>query len=162
MADEKASGIPAGSSLLQRVSNEMQVLVEGVRSSVVCVGTGKAEPRTGLVIADGEVITVARAAEPGEVVPIHAKSGQIDATVVGFDSASGLALLRHSDIAGDDLGSQRAVSLGELTVAVACPIPDGHESRIGMVRCVGGETRLPGGRRVDLAWTRRARQTEQG
>jgi S1-C subfamily serine protease len=39
--------------------------------------------------------------------------------------------------------------VGSLAVEVAVPIPGDVEARLAMIRCVGGQTRLPGGRKVD-------------
>ena len=133
---------------LMTLSDATRTLVKEARRLVACVGAGMATPRSGLLLGTGEVLTVAAAADIGETVPVHVDGTVYDATVVGFDEPSGLALLRHPEIPGDGCGDARLPGVGELCVTVACPVPSGHESRMGMVRCVGGETRLPGGRRV--------------
>ncbi|TFH05263.1 MAG: PDZ domain-containing protein [Spirochaetales bacterium] len=102
-----------------------------------------------MIIGTDEVITIARSAEPGEHVPVHGPGGSVDGTVVGFDAASGLALLRVPGIGGKSLPAAKPPAVGELAVTVSCPIPLGHEARLSMIRCVGGETRLPGGRLID-------------
>ena len=50
-------------SILGDLSDQLRELVNRARGSVVCVGTGKAAPRAGLLIGNGEVLTVARAAD---------------------------------------------------------------------------------------------------
>jgi DNA-binding NarL/FixJ family response regulator len=40
-------------SILGAISDELQSLVNSARSGVVCVGTGKATPRSGLIIGNG-------------------------------------------------------------------------------------------------------------
>ncbi|MFW5689581.1 MAG: S1C family serine protease, partial [Spirochaetota bacterium] len=104
---------------------------------------------TGVVIAPEEVMTVAMVAERGEKVPIHGPDGEIEGEVIGFDPGSGLALLRAPGLATAVSVHEGEVRVGELGVTVACPIPSGHEARLAMVRCVGGSTRLRGGRRVE-------------
>ena len=136
-------------SLLGDLSDQLRSLVNKARGQVVCVGTGKATPRTGLLIGNGEVLTVARAADQGERVPVHLGETELMATVIGFDAASGFALLSHPDLTSEDLTASELPDVGSLSVTVACPIPGGHEARLGMIRCVGGETRLAGGRRIE-------------
>lgn len=135
-------------SILGGISDELQSLVDSARARVVCVGTGKATPRSGFIIGNGEVLTVAKAADQGEQVPIHLGKTEYLATVVGFDAASGIALLAHPDLKGAALTPSTVPAVGALSVTVACPIPGGHEARLGLIRCVGGETRLAGGRRI--------------
>jgi len=136
-------------SILGGVSAELSALVDQARPIVVCVGTGKATPRTGLIIGNGEVLTVAKAAETGESVPVHLGEKEYWATVSGFDASSGIALLSHANLTGPETSVPALPAVGSLSVTVACPIPAGHEARLGMIRCVGGTTRLAGGRRIE-------------
>lgn len=136
------------SELLRQLSDATTKLVDAARAGVVCVGAGKARPRTGLVVAEGEVVTLAMVAEPGEEVPVHGPDGEITATVVGFDEASGIALLKAPGLSVAATIADAAPAVGALGVTVACPIPSGHEARLSMIRCVGGPTRVRGGRRV--------------
>ena len=136
------------SSLLSQLSQETAATVAAARDVVVCVGSGKARPRTGLVVAPGEVATVAMVAEIGEAVPVHGPTGEIEAEVVGFDASSGIALLSAPGLDRSATVDDAAASVGALGVTIACPVPDGHEARLSMIRCVGGPTRLRGGRRV--------------
>lgn len=136
-------------SILGDLSDQLRELVNKARRRVVCVGTGRATPRTGLLIGNGELLTVARAADQGEPVPVHLGETELMATVTGFDAASGFALLSHPEIDAESLSASELPEVGSLSVTVACPIPGGHEARLGMIRCVGGETRLAGGRRIE-------------
>jgi len=135
-------------SILGDLSDQLGSLVQTGRARVVCVGTGKATPRSGLLIGNGELLTVAKTADVGESVPVHLGETKLMATVIGFDAASGIALLSHPGLEGAALTASDLPGVGSLTVTVACPIPDGHEARLGMIRCVGGETRMAGGRRI--------------
>lgn len=136
------------STLMEQLSGETTALVEEIRPSIVTVGAGKATPRTGLVIGPEEVVTVAMVAEEGESVPVHHGSTEIQATVTGFDSASGIALLRAPGLESVPALARALPKVGEIAVTVAAPIPDDVEARFSMIRCVGGATRLRGGRRV--------------
>jgi len=139
---------------IETLSGDFVSIVESAKDRVVCVGAGKAQPRTGFLLGDGEVVTVAHVAEAGEKVPVHVRGEESEATVAGFDPASGIALLRLDGEAGkasaidpEELGEIPPV--GALNVTVAYPIPEGHEARLGMIRCIGGQTRTPGGRKID-------------
>lgn len=136
---------------IESLSNDFAAIVDAARERVVSVGAGKARPRSGLLIGNGELVTVARVAEAGEKVPVHIGDREVSATVAGFDPASGIALLNLEGIEGPgpiDTSDEDIPAVGSLTVTVACPLPDGHEARLGMIRCVGGETRTPGGRKI--------------
>lgn len=137
------------STLLQELSESTKSLVGSVRSSVVCVGEGKARPRTGVVYAPGRVVTLAMAAEVGETVPVDGPDGRLEATVRGFDPTSGVAVLDAPSLESPIERMTDAPAVGELAVEVAAPTAGGHEARLSMIRCVGGLTRLPGGRRID-------------
>lgn len=134
---------------LRSLSGETAALVANVEAAVVTVARREGAPRTGFVYADGILVSVARAAEIGERVSVETANGTDDeGQVVGFDSTSGIGLLSYS--AGAPLARRtETMSVGELTVTVARPSPDGVEARLGMIRCAGGSTHLPGGRPVD-------------
>ena len=134
--------------MLQELSNDIEKLVEGMKDVLVTVGAGKAEPRTGLVVGSGEVLTVAMAADVGETVPVHVGEREIEARVTGFDASSGLTLLEAKELTTAAPSATALPAVGQLTVTLAAPIPGDHEARLSMIRCVGGETRLRGGRRI--------------
>jgi serine protease DegS len=136
-------------SVLNNLSSDLADIVDNARERVVCVGAGKTTPRSGLVIGNGEIITVARAAEPGEPVPVLVGQNEVSANVAAFDPASGMALLTTGEVSAGTITDPGLPRVGSLSVTVAYPVPDGHEARLGMIRCVGGRTRAPGGRRLD-------------
>lgn len=151
---------------LSDISKELQDLVHDASESLLLVGAEEGVGRTGVLIRDNLLVSVAQVAEPGEKVSVYSASAigddsrdePIYGEVVGFDATSGIALLklgeltaRPMDLAGaSQAGSSKAggPAVGALSVGVALPSTDGVEARLGMVRCVGGETRLPGGRTV--------------
>jgi S1-C subfamily serine protease len=136
-------------NLIRDLSKATESVVESARRSIVCVGNGKAQPRTGVVIESGKVATIAVMAEPGETVPIDGPGGTVQGTVIGFDRTSGVALLDAPGLDSPVEAADIPPAVGQLGVEVAVPIPGGHEARLAMVRCVGKVTRLPGGRRID-------------
>jgi S1-C subfamily serine protease len=135
-------------NLLSKLSEQTTSLVAQVKGAVVCVGDGKVPPRSGLAIGNGEVVTLARQAEPGEHVPVWVDGADKDATVVGYDGTSGVTLLKVEGLDTSASIADALPAIGNLGVTVAYPVPEGHEARLSMIRCVGKETRLPGGRRI--------------
>ncbi len=134
--------------MLADLSNEIEALVADARKVIVTVGAGKATPRTGVVIGSGEVLTVAMAADVGEKVPVHVGEKELEASVLGFDASSGLALLSAPGVDDAARPAGDLPKVGALTVTVAAPLPGDYEARLSLIRCVGGETRLRGGRRL--------------
>jgi S1-C subfamily serine protease len=88
-------------------------------------------------------------AEKDESVPVHTTNGEVEATVKAFDHASGFVLLAHESFAAPVDLAESLPGLGSLAVEIAYPVPSGHESRLSMIRCVGGSTRMHGGRKIN-------------
>lgn len=139
---------------LGSLSGDLARLVSDSRDAVVMVARREGAPRTGFFLDDHRIVSVARSAEIGEKVSVDFPDGQNgEGEVVAFDSTSGVGIL---SLPTD--GPARPVTLlvhrevplqvGELTVTLALPSSDGVEARLGMVRCAGGATHLPGGRRI--------------
>jgi S1-C subfamily serine protease len=124
---------------IEAFSNELADLVGRVTPYVVRLETGSGLWRTGIVLQDGYILTVAAQAEDGErVAAARADGTVIETTVAGWDSRSGLTLLKPAEPAeGQALPVREgAVRVGELAVTVAFPSPEGVEAALGMVRCV--------------------------
>lgn len=138
-------------TLMETLSAELSDLVEGTRPSLVHVHAPGAAGRTGVVLDTGDVVTVARQAEPGEEVAVLDADGSDHAAEVqAYDRTSGITILSlRGDIRpGPGLPAPPAGSarVGMITSTVAYPSPQGVEARLGILRCVGSRLRLPGGR----------------
>ena len=82
------------SSVLGAISNELADAVAGVAPAVVQVQNGR-RPVSGLVYADGVVLTTARALGRGDRLRVRRHDGQtFEAELAGWDPATGLAVLR--------------------------------------------------------------------
>lgn len=136
-------------TMLTEFSNHLADQVDAIRDSLFCVGPGKASPRTGVVVAPNTLLSLAMAADVGESVPVHGTTGEMAATVKAFDPASGVVLLESEAFTTPVPLATELPRVGSLAVEVAVPIPGDVEARLAMIRCVGGATRLPGGRKVD-------------
>lgn len=124
---------------IETFSNELADLVERAAPHVVRIETGSGLWRTGIVMQDGYILTVAVQAEDGERVTVARADGTgLETTVTGWDSRSGLALLKPAEaVEGQALPVREgAVRVGELAITVAFPSPEGIEAGLGMVRCV--------------------------
>lgn len=137
------------STMVEELSDLLADQVDGIRGALFCVGPGKASPRTGVVVAPKTLLTLALSADVGESVPVHGIHGEITATVKAFDPASGMVLLEDEAFAQPVGLATGLPRVGSLAVEVAVAIPGDVEARLAMIRCVGGETRLPGGRKVE-------------
>ncbi len=135
--------------MVTELSNHLADQVDEIRESLFCVGPGKATPRSGVVVASKTLLSLAMSADVGESVPVYGTAGEITATVKAFDPASGIVLLEGDAFEKPVSLASALPRVGSLAVEVAAPIPDDVEARLAMIRCVGGETRLPGGRKVE-------------
>ncbi len=127
---------------IEAFSTELTSLVEARRSWVVLVGGDEVTPRTGLRLTDGTILTVALEAQVGDKVSFLTDVDQAPqiAEVLTYDTATGLAVLRSEATGtGWDRESGTEARLGQLAITVAYPSPQGFESRLGMVRCLGAD-----------------------
>ena len=139
---------------LGSLSGDLARLVSDSLNAVVMIARREGAPRTGLVLDDHRIVSVARSAEIGEKVSVDFPDGQEgEGEVVAFDATSGVGILTlPAEGPARSITSpphrEAPLRVGELTVTLALPSPDGVEARLGMVRCAGGATHLPGGRRI--------------
>lgn len=139
-------------TVLASLSNELKSVVEASSTSLLHIYTEEASPRTGVVLSEGEALTLAADAEIGESVDFLTHSERHgSATVQGFDETSGLVLLgfeENSDLRPITLSSATP-GVGSLAVSVAFPSTQSVEARLEMIRCVGKSVRLPAGRQLE-------------
>lgn len=129
--------------MLKEVQTEVQGILETWGQRLVFIGGGGIAHRTGIVVQEGVVASLAAQAEPGEGVTIHLPEGREQrATVRAWDSSSGLVLL---DAPGcgtglDQIQAGPVPALGSLVVTAAFPSTQGPEASLALVRFVGGAT----------------------
>jgi len=132
--------------MITELSNELADAVANAAPSVVQVH-GRRRPASGLVYADGIVVTTMRAVgrEDGLRVRTHA-GDTLDATLAGWDPATSLAVLNVPGLtAAPFTPSGTPVRVGHLAVAVARSWSNAVTASAGMVAVIGGP--LPTGRR---------------
>jgi serine protease DegQ len=134
---------------IAELSNALAELVSTAQRSVVFVQGARCEAASGVAWSRDLVVTAAHAFERERGFTVTSSGERKEATLVGMDAASNLAVLRVdaelAPLPHADLGGLRA---GELAVALARG-SRGTRARLGMVARVGGEWRLGGGLRVD-------------
>jgi len=127
------------SSVLGAISNELADAVAEVAPGVVQVQNGR-RPVSGLVYADGVVLTTARALGRGDHLRVRPHDGQtLEAELAGWDPATGLAVLR---VGGLDVApvtvSGGTARVGHIAVAVARSWSNAITASAGIVSVIGG------------------------
>ena len=127
------------SSVLGAISNELADAVSGVAPAVVQIQNGR-RPVSGLVYADGVVLTTARVLGRGDRLRVRRHDGQIfEAELAGWDPATGLAVLR---VGGLDVApaavSEGTARVGHIAVAVARSWSNAITASAGIVSVIGG------------------------
>jgi S1-C subfamily serine protease len=132
--------------LLSTFSNQLADAVAAASPSVVQV-QGRRRPATGLVYADGVVLTTVRALGREDGLHVRRDDGQtFDAELAGWDPTTSLALLRVNGLGAKPIAQATAPArVGHLALAVARSWSNAVTASAGIVSVIGGP--LPTGRR---------------
>ena len=135
--------------LLTTFSDQLADAVSAASPSVVQV-QGRRRPASGLVFADGVVLTTVRALGREDSLHVRRDDGRtLDAELAGWDPTTSLAVLR---VAGLDtpplVPSAAAPRVGHLALAVARSWSNIITASAGIVSVIGGP--LPTGRRRSI------------
>jgi len=132
--------------MLTQLSNSMADAVAAAAPSVVQV-QGRRRPATGLVYADGIVVTTMRAVGREDGLRVRTHSGDVlEATLAGWDPATSLAVLKVPGLTATPfIPSSTPVRVGHLALAVARSWSNAVTASAGVVAVIGGP--LPTGRR---------------
>jgi len=127
------------SSVLGAISNELADAVAVVAPAVVQV-QGDRRPASGLVYADGVVLTTARALGRGDRLRVRRHDGQtLEAELAGWDPATGLAVLRVGGLGIPPVAvSDGTARVGHIAVAVARSWSNAVTASAGIVSVIGG------------------------
>lgn len=137
---------------LEALSSELARLIETTGPSVVRVEGRHHRPGSGIVwSADGLIVTADHVLDRDEGLTVGLADGQtVDATLVGRDPSTDLALLRlqGSAVTPPALEGPDGLRVGDLVLALGRP---GRSIRaaLGMIGTLGEAWRLPGGGQVD-------------
>ena len=135
-------------TLLSELQSTIAGVAERVGPSVVGLGRGWAAG-SGVVVADGQVVTVAHAVRRGEPTVTFAGGRRAEATIAGVDHDANLAVLSVDtgdapavEVAGETPG------LGAAVLALADPGGRGLRASLGFVTSADRSLRGPRGRRL--------------
>jgi S1-C subfamily serine protease len=132
--------------ILASLSNQFADAVALAAPAVVQV-QGRRRPASGLVYADGVVVTTARALGQEDGIRVRRDDGRaFDSELAGWDPATNLAVLRVEGLgAAPIVPASSAPRVGHLALAVARSWSNAVTASAGVVSVIGGP--LPTGRR---------------
>ena len=132
--------------MLTQFSNDLADAVAAAAPSVVQV-QGRRRPASGLVYAEGVVVTTMRAVGREDGLRVRTHGGDaLEAALAGWDPATSLAVLKVPGLAAPQLTpSATPARVGHLALAVARSWSNAVTASAGIVAVIGGP--LPTGRR---------------
>ena len=135
--------------VLSSFSNQLADVVASAARSVVQV-QGRRRPASGLVHADGVVLTTVRALGREDGVRVRRDDGAVlDAELAGWDPATSLAILRVAGLDAPPLVPSAAPArVGQLALALARSWSNSVTATAGLVSIIGGP--LATGRRRSI------------
>jgi S1-C subfamily serine protease len=139
MGDVRGRGICHDRDMLNEFSNQLADAVERVAASVVQV-QGRRRPASGVVYADGIVLTTMRAIGGDDGLRVKRHDGTVlEAELAGWDPATSLAVLRVANLGVAPLTpSSSSPRVGNLALAVARSWSNALTASAGIVSVIGG------------------------
>jgi S1-C subfamily serine protease len=136
--------------LLTSFSDQLADAVAAAAPSVVQV-QGRRRPASGLVYADGVVLTTVRTLGRGDGLHVRRDDGQtLDAELAGWDPTTSLAVLRVAGLGAPPIAPAAAPArVGHLAVAVARSWSNALTASAGIVAVIGGPLRTGHRRAID-------------
>ncbi len=129
-------------NVLNDLSSQMADAVETVSSALVQVNGRARHPASGVVYADGLVLTADHVLEREEDITVQTHDGRtLQAQFVGRDPSSDLAVLRVSDLNLEAARQAQAARVGQIILAVGRPHDHGPMASLGIVSAIGGPLR---------------------
>jgi S1-C subfamily serine protease len=128
-------------STLQDLSNETTALVASRSDRLVHLEAEGYRLGSGMLLNPNQIVTAAHTVEGISEARITLSGGaNHDATLVGWDPTSDLALLSLDSPGPEPSGglAEELPQLGQLVVTIAFPSTDGIESALGTIRCAPG------------------------
>ena len=131
---------------LETLSHSLADVVEAIAPAIVQV-----QRASGVIFAEEAVLTNARALGREDDLHVRTHDGRrLDAELRGWDPATGLALVRVSDLAiAPAKPSGGEARVGNLAVAVARSWSNAVTASVGIVSVIGGPLRTGRGRSID-------------
>jgi serine protease DegQ len=139
-------------SALSVLSEGLADAVEKIGPSVVRVNSRRRRPASGVVYADGKVMTTSHVVEREEDISVVTHDGRtLEARFVGRDPANDLAVLEVADLGKPEVSQKtiEGVRVGQISLAVARPDREGIRASFGVVSAIGGALRTGRGTRLE-------------
>ncbi len=147
----------ADADLLDAYSRAVISVVQKISPAVVSVSGPRTDPRGGmgsgfLLTPDGYALTNSHVVSGRpKLRAVTAEGDELDATLVGDDPATDLALVRllARELPFAELGDSEGLQVGQLVIAMGNPL--GFQSTVstGVISALGRAMRGEGGRRID-------------
>lgn len=136
--------------VLQSLSDELAALTEQVGASVVRVEARRRLPASGVIWERGVIVTSNHVVERDEDIHIGLPEGKrIEATLVGRDPSSDLAVLRaECDLPIPNWASPETIRVGQLVLALGRP-SESVMATLGVVSALESGDKLPTGMQID-------------
>jgi S1-C subfamily serine protease len=136
--------------MITELSNELADAVAAAAPSVVQV-VGRRRPASGLVYANDAVLTTMSAIRREDGLQVRRDDGRtFDAVLVGWDPATGLAVLRAAGLGAVPMApSGTAVRVGHIGLAVARSWSNAITASAGIVAVIGGPLHTSVHRTID-------------
>jgi S1-C subfamily serine protease len=136
--------------MLTEFSNALADIVAVAAPAVVQV-QGRRRPASGLVYANGVVVTTMRAVGRDDGPRVRTDAGEVlDGTLAGWDPATGLAVLQVPGLAAVPFApSATPVRVGHVAVAVARSWSNAVTASAGVVAVIGGPLQTGRRRAID-------------
>lgn len=137
---------------LVEISDALAGIVEKAGQSVVRVEARRRWPSSGVVWADGRIVTAAHVVERDDEIQVGIGGERTaDATLVGRDPTTDVAVLRSDALTSTRLpqwADPEAVKVGQLVLAISRPGRSARAS-LGIISAVGGSWRTPAGGEIE-------------
>ncbi len=134
---------------IEELQTAVSTLAERVGPSIV--GIGRGTRGSGVVVADGKVLTNAHNLRGDEVTVTFADGRQTRGTVAGWDGDGDLAVIDVDTTGATALewGDGEALSVGTAVFGAGASHGGGTRVTFGLVSAIARAFRGPGGRRID-------------
>ena len=124
------------------LSDAMAEAVARAGASTVTVDARRRMPASGIAYSSELVLTADHVVERDEEISILLPGGErLDASLVGRDPGSDLAVLRVKGVLSPAEPAPAPARVGQLALALGRPTPDSLEASLGVVSAAGGPVR---------------------
>ena len=136
-------------AVLEEVTQAVRSAAERVGPAVVGLGRGWGRG-SGVVIAEGAVLTAAHNLRGDEATVVFADGRRETGTVAGVDADGDVAVVSvdTGDVEAVEWGDPGSLGVGSVVFALANPGGRGLRTTLGLVSSIGSSLRGPRGRRI--------------